>query len=188
MLEEISSWVAPVLILGFGVYLFFRYRNHSHAEDDCNCALHEHSHDHDHAHDHSHSHDHSHDHAHTHDHEHDHEHSHSHNTDKARNPALVGLITGLVPCPSVFAPVILASTAGFSNILVTIGIYVIGMIITLSAIVGVFFVARNKMEDQLVRISQRINLHTLSAILIMVVGLVYFGMNFIGEPGHHHHH
>ena len=109
-LLSIQEWAAPAIIFVFGGYLFWRsWRTRHLTEEDCSCGLHDHSHAHDHALDHDHTH------AHHHDHAHDHGHHHRHK--KKRNPALVGMITGLIPCPSALAPVFLSATASFDNVL-----------------------------------------------------------------------
>ena len=179
-LLSIQEFAAPAIIFAFGVYMFWRYRRHRHTHDaDCNCGLHDHAPSEpagpidvkglvlDHGND---------------------EHHHKLAVEKSRNPALVGLITGLIPCPSALAPVFLSATASFDNVLSLIGIYVIGMILVLAAFVGAFFVGRNLMGAQLERVGQKVNLHLLSAVLVMVVGVVYFAINMTVhmDPAHIH--
>lgn len=179
-LLSMQEWVAPAIIFTFGVYLFWRYwRLRNQHDADCNCGLHEkapsastgpidvkglvldHGKD---------------------------QHHHKLAVEKSRNPAMVGLITGLIPCPSALAPVFLSATASFDNVLSLIGVYVIGMILVLAGIVGAFFVGRNLLASQLERVGQRVNLHLVSALLIMAVGVVYFAINLTlhMDPAHIH--
>ena len=177
---SVQEWVAPAIIFGFGLYLFIRYRRHGHSHSaDCNCGHHDHNHqpkgpidvtgltlD------------------------GQEPHTHSEMADKGKNPALVGFITGLIPCPSALAPVLLSATASFSNVLWLIGVYVIGMIVVLTAFVAAFFIGRNVFGGWLENIGQRVNLNLLSAVLIMIVGVAYFtyGMYVHMDPEHVHMH
>ncbi len=184
-LLSIQEWAAPAIIFTFGLYLLWRWwRNRDKHAVDCNCGMHGHE-----------------------------QHSatvlDAGNIDptslvfksagdapeqaqrkQARNPALVGLITGLIPCPSALAPVFLSATASFDNVLYLIGVYVIGMILVLAAFVAAFAIGRNLAGAWLEQVGQRVNLNLLSAVLIMVVGVAYFAFNLSVhmDPSHIHMH
>lgn len=166
-LLSVQEWVAPAIIFGFGLYLLIRYRNAA-PEGDCSCGHHHHDHD-----------------AVL-----DHDHTHHHEEKKERNPALVGFITGLIPCPSALAPVLLSATASFANVLWFIGIYVVGMILVLGAFVAAFYAGRSVAGDALERVGKRVNLNLVSAVLIMAVGVTYFVLNLSAHmsPDHVHLH
>jgi len=152
---EGMNWVAPVVVTGFGVYLFFRYRSKGN-EADCACG-----------------------------HDHGHDHSHSSNK-KGQNPALVGAITGLLPCPTVLAPVMLSATAAFDSALMILFTYVLGMILVMGALVLALYMARQTFSKQVESFGKRVNLHVLSAVLIICVGVVYFSLHVLEHSEHSH--
>jgi len=84
--------------------------DHSHDHGHSHDHSHDHGHSHDHSHDHGHSHDHTHDHGHSHAHGHSHDHSHGHGHTHSHSPGglsrwevlRLGILGGIVPCPSAF--------------------------------------------------------------------------------------
>ena len=96
------------------------------------------------------------------------------------------MITGLLPCPTVLAPVMLSATSRFDSALLILFTYVLGMILVMGSLVVALFVARQTFSKQVDSLSQKVNLHTLSAVLIICVGAVYFGLHVLEHSGHSH--
>jgi ABC-type nickel/cobalt efflux system permease component RcnA len=171
------EWAAPVLVIIFGLYLVLRYRKRNQHAADCHCALHSKD-------------------------THQHHGSSGHEPErqvkdtgvrpdgksrKLRHTALAGALAGLVPCPTAIAPIGLAgATNQFSDALLFILVYVLGMALTLTILAFVFLAAREKVMRLLDRVESRINVQLLSALLIVAVGVTYLGINLVGHAHHVH--
>lgn len=83
--------------------------SHGHGHDHGHDRSHDHDHNHDHAHDsHTDLHEHSHEHGHSHDHEHGHTHSHEPKGLSRWEVLRLGVLGGIVPCPSAFVIAMIA--------------------------------------------------------------------------------
>lgn len=92
-----------------------------------------------------------------------------------KNPFYMGLVTGLVPCPTVFAPILLSSAEGdFSQIFLYIFLYIIGMVGTLFLILTSVVFFSSKFEKHLNNATQKIDAHLLSGTILIVLGTAYF--------------
>ncbi|MCB9232964.1 MAG: hypothetical protein H6581_14970 [Bacteroidia bacterium] len=176
---EVIEWVAPLIVIGFGSYLFWKY---SRPREDGKCAC---------------GHDHAGPHltqlgapaqpqpgqmkfeglslAPT-------ETNPTDDQDQKsfRKATLAGMVTGFIPCPTSLAPLLVAGAAGsFAHIVAIIGTYMLGMGLILLTFLSLFFIARDFITARLERFEGRINTHLLSAGLIIVVGFVYLGLNFL---------
>ncbi len=114
----------------------------------------------------------------------DHEHTCScdgfHNKTKG---AGLGLLTGLIPCPTVLSPIFLAFQSGqFEHIFSYLFMYVVGMTLTMTLILLFVMKTKKFAEKKLAIIQSHINIHVLSAVIIIAVGLIYTVLNLL----HHH--
>lgn len=96
-----------------------------------------------------------------------------------RKAAAVGFLTGLIPCPTALTPILLASTAGFSQTIELLLLYVAGMTVVLTAFVALLVVAKDFMARQLEKVERSVDIRLLSAGLIILVGFVYLGMSLL---------
>lgn len=158
--EEVLSWVGPIAILVFGIYLLVAHR-HSHEEH----GLFE-----------GHSHSHS------------HGHSHSHNykgNGSLGKSAMVGAIGGLLPCPTVIAPILLSGAVNnFYNAIFYILIYILGMGIALGIMITLFYVLKESLVKKVEKLALKIHPHLASAILITITGVVYLLLRIFGHEAH----
>lgn len=155
---NITEWVAPLLVIAFGIWLLIRYRKKSsgHTHDNCSCR---------------------------------HNHRPVENQKNGlKKAATVGFISGLLPCPTAIAPIVLSGASGeFGNILLYILIYVLGMSMVLMAFVSVCFFARDIVLRWMNSFNSRINTYLLSALLIISVGVFYLGLNLVSHLQHGPH-
>ena len=112
-------------------------------------------------------------------------HDHGKFTDsKIKNPLIVGLLTGLMPCASSLAIVFMTGTN--SNILSIIyftGVYVFGIAMVLFLIVTMFSFTKNFFLKKIQSFEKKINLDLASGSLILIVGVVYLSYNW-GSHAH----
>ena len=112
-------------------------------------------------------------------------HDHGKFTDsKIKNPLIVGLLTGLMPCASSLAIVFMTGTN--SNILSIIyftGVYVFGIAMVLFLIVTMFSFTKNFFLTKIQSFEKKINLDLASGSLILIVGVVYLSYNW-GSHAH----
>ncbi len=153
-IQEITI-IGPIIIIIFGVFLLINELRHHHHE---------------------------------HEHKHDNEHQHNncsceekHDKYKSQHPIIAGLLIGFLPCPSVLAPIMMGVGNGFSELIVFILVYVLGMGIVL----GGFIVGLNYYSDKinvlLNKVSGKFKPELISAILIIFIGFVYLSFNYIGH-------
>ena len=124
-------------------------------------------------------------HRHSHE-EHDvfHHHGNEKNNGSIRRSAVVGVISGLIPCPTVIAPVLMSGAMNnFHNAIFYILTYVLGMSIVMTLVMVLFFFLKESLMKRLDQFAGKVNPHFASAILIIIVGLVYLAMRvFAHEP------
>ncbi len=149
-IEAILSWVAPILMLLFGIYLF--YHKQSHTGDYCGC-------DHDHEH-HNESHDH-----------------HQQNKLKNSDRTLISAISGFMPCPTVLSPImLLAVGSNFTHVIFYVSAFVIGMSISITGVLLLFIISKDRARSFFERINTLVHPYNLTAIIIICISLVYIGL------------
>ncbi len=148
-LHELSHWLAPIIILSFGSFIFIRsiYKmQHIHSE---NCG-------------------------------HQHE---TFNHTKVDNPITVGLLTGMLPCASSLAVVVMTGNKPtMISIIQFVIIYVLGIASVLFLIVLSFNFAKNIFLEKTKNLKFSINQELLSGCLIILVGFLYLGYTFNQHP------
>ena len=98
---------------------------------------------------------------------------------KVKNPVTVGILTGLMPCASSLAVVILTGTnPNILSIIYFMGVYVLGIAVILFLMVTAFSFTKNLFLARIQSIETKINLDLVSGCLILLVGLVYLSYNW----------
>ena len=107
-------------------------------------------------------------------------HDHGKFTDsKVKNPVTVGILTGLMPCASSLAVVILTGTnPNILSIIYFMGVYVLGIAVILFLMVTAFSFTKNLFLARIQSIEKKINLDLVSGCLILLVGLIYLSYNW----------
>ena len=101
---------------------------------------------------------------------------------KIENPITVGLLTGILPCASSLAVVMMTGmTPSISSIIGFILIYVLGIALVLFLIVLTFNFAKNIVIEKFNNLKININQEVLSGCLILGVGFIYLTYNFLGH-------
>lgn len=101
---------------------------------------------------------------------------------KIENPITVGLLTGILPCASSLAVVMMTGmTPSISSIIGFILIYVLGIALVLFLVVLTFNFAKNIIIEKFNNLKISINQEVLSGCLILGVGFIYLTYNFLGH-------
>ena len=101
---------------------------------------------------------------------------------KIENPITVGLLTGMLPCASSLAVVMMTGmTPSVISIIRFILIYVLGVGLILFLIVLTFNFTKNIVVEKISTLKFNINQELLSGCLILVVGFIYLAYNFVGH-------
>ena len=101
---------------------------------------------------------------------------------KIENPITVGLLTGILPCASSLAVVMMTGmTPSISSIIGFILIYVLGIALVLFLVVLTFNFAKNIIIEKFNNLKININQEVLSGCLILGVGFIYLTYNFLGH-------
>lgn len=101
---------------------------------------------------------------------------------KIENPITVGLLTGMLPCASSLAVVMMTGmTPSMISIIRFILIYVLGIALILFLIVLTFNFTKNIMVEKISSLKFNINQELLSGCLILAVGFIYLAYNFVGH-------
>ncbi len=101
---------------------------------------------------------------------------------KIENPITVGLLTGMLPCASSLAVVMMTGmTPSMISIIRFILIYVLGIALILFLIVLTFNFTKNIVVEKISSIKFNINQELLSGCLILAVGFIYLAYNFVGH-------
>ena len=110
-------------------------------------------------------------------------HEHGEFTDSAiENPITVGFLTGMLPCASSLAVVMMTGmTPSLISIIRFIFIYVLGIALILFLIVATFNFTKNIILKKFSQIQFNINQEILSGCLILIVGLIYLGYSWKGH-------
>jgi ABC-type nickel/cobalt efflux system permease component RcnA len=110
-----------------------------------------------------------------------HIHNKFHDT-KVENPITVGILTGMLPCASSFAVVIMTGmTPTISEIIQFISIYVLGIALVLFLVVITFNYTKNIFIEKMSNFKFNINPELVSGCLIMMVGFIYLSYNWMGH-------
>jgi len=111
--------------------------------------------------------------------------------DKASNPqnsVMAGLIGGLIPCPTGFAPLLLAGLdEHFSHTVTYLLAYLLGMGIVLGVLTLCLSMARPLFANRLKLFTPKVHPQLLSALLILITGVCYLFVNFFVHPHSHPH-
>ena len=110
------------------------------------------------------------------------------NQSKFSSPFITGMVAGLIPCPSAVAVLFIAATKFNDNTFIlysSILTYVLGIALTLIGIMVLFLFFKDQFSNQLNSINQRFNTNLIAAVLIILIGILYFLMNFY-SLGHQH--
>ena len=101
---------------------------------------------------------------------------------KVENPVTVGLLTGMLPCASSLAVVIMTGlTPSIGAILRFISIYVLGIALVLFLVVITFNYTKNMVVEKMSNFKFNINPELVSGSLIMTVGFIYLSYNWMGH-------
>tara|TARA_B100000579_G_scaffold313435_1_gene262914 strand:- start:419 stop:1093 length:675 start_codon:yes stop_codon:yes gene_type:complete len=98
---------------------------------------------------------------------------------KIGNPITVGILTGILPCASSLAVVMMTGiTPNMISIIGFIMIYVLGIALVLFLIVLTFNLAKNIVIEKINRVQFNINQELVSGCLILIVGILYLSYTF----------
>lgn len=117
--------------------------------------------------------------AHRHSHEEGGMFNHSHKTSIEKKgslgkSAVVGAIGGLLPCPTVVAPILLSGAVNnFQNAIFYILIYILGMGVALFIMIALFFMLKEAMLKRVERVALKAHPHLASAVLVIATGVIY---------------
>jgi ABC-type nickel/cobalt efflux system permease component RcnA len=110
-----------------------------------------------------------------------HAHGKFHDT-KIENPVTVGLLTGMLPCASSLAVVLMTGlTPSIGAILRFISIYVLGIALVLFLVVITFNYTKNMVVEKMSNFKFNINPELASGSLILTVGFIYLSYNWMGH-------
>ena len=103
---------------------------------------------------------------------------------KIENPITVGILTGLLPCASSIAVIVMTGmTPSIASIIKFIAIYVLGIALVLFIIVIAFNFTKNLIIQKLNKVDFNFNQEIMSGCLILLVGFIYLFHNWNGH-GH----
>ena len=102
------------------------------------------------------------------------------NDSTIENPIIVGILTGMLPCASSLAVVMMTGmTPSIISIIRFVTIYVLGITLILFLIVVTFNYTKNIILKKLDQIKFNFNQEIISGCLILIVGIVYLGYNWV---------
>tara|TARA_B100001250_G_scaffold272879_1_gene235626 strand:- start:169 stop:843 length:675 start_codon:yes stop_codon:yes gene_type:complete len=102
------------------------------------------------------------------------------NNSTIENPITVGILTGMLPCASSLAVVMMTGmTPSLISIIRFVTIYVLGIALILFLIVVTFNYTKNIILKKLDQIKFNFNQEIISGCLILIVGIVYLGYNWV---------
>ncbi len=101
---------------------------------------------------------------------------------KIKNPITVGILTGLLPCASSMAVIVMTGmTPSIASIIRFISIYVLGIALVLFIIVIAFNFTKNLIIQKLNKLKLNFNQEIMSGCLILLVGFIYLFYNWNGH-------
>jgi len=99
--------------------------------------------------------------------------------------AVVGAIGGLLPCPTVIAPILLSGAVNnFHNAIFYILIYIVGMGIALSIMITLFYVLKEAVVKRVESLALKIHPHLASAVLVLITGVIYLLLRIFARDAH----
>ena len=102
------------------------------------------------------------------------------NVSTIENPITVGILTGMLPCASSLAVVMITGmTPSLISIIRFVTIYVLGIALILFLIVLTFNYTKNIILGKLSQVKFNFNQEIISGCLILLVGIVYLGYNWV---------
>ena len=103
---------------------------------------------------------------------------------KIKNPFSVGILTGLMPCASSLAVVMISGiNKNILSMLYFICVYVLGIALVLFFLVSLFSFTKRMFLSKIESVEKKINLDLVSGYLIVLVGIIYLSYNW----GSHSH-
>ena len=101
---------------------------------------------------------------------------------KLENPITVGIVTGMLPCASSLAVIMLTGLKPtVSEILWFISIYVFGIALVLFFLILAFNYTKNILLNKISNFHNNLNIELISGFLIIVVGLFYLSYNSLSH-------
>ena len=101
---------------------------------------------------------------------------------RIKSPITVGLLTGMLPCASSLAVVMMTGmNPSLVSILRFILVYVFGIAVVLFLVVIIFNITKNIVVEKFGDYSRKINPEIVSGCLIILVGFGYLSYNWIGH-------
>jgi ABC-type nickel/cobalt efflux system permease component RcnA len=105
--------------------------------------------------------------------------THTHKT-----TALIGILSGLIPCPSAIAAFFMAGQSGsFANSFGYVLIYVLGFVVVMFLLAILFSIIGKKLTQKQEKFPIFNKMDLISSYLIVIIGLCYLFNNFF----YHHH-
>ncbi|HXH19475.1 MAG TPA: sulfite exporter TauE/SafE family protein [Chitinophagales bacterium] len=102
-----------------------------------------------------------------------------------KRSAIVGVISGLLPCPTVVAPILMSGAVNnFHNAIFYILTYVLGMGVVMIGVLILFVMLKEAVVKKFELISAKANPHLVSAVLVIIVGLAYLAVRIISPEVH----
>ena len=154
-LFPILQLIGPMLIICLGSYLFYRSMKETRHEHEEDCD--------------------------------DPMHFHFNDT-KFASPFVTGMVAGLIPCPSAIAVLLIAANKFQQDnytLYSSIFIYVLGIALTLISIMTLFLVFKDRFAARLRSVNNKFNTNLIAATLIILVGILYLLLNFLGIEHQH---
>ncbi|NNC94751.1 MAG: hypothetical protein HKN92_04260 [Chitinophagales bacterium] len=142
-----TSWLAPLIVIAFGLFLFTRYLKFKKHPQDCSCG-----------------------------HEEKHLHLHeSHNLKKSAIAGAVGGLIPCPT--AIATILFAGMTNHFQNVLFYILVYIVGMLLVYFLLVILFHFSKKYMQGRIDSLSNKIHPKLVSSILIMFIGVVYLTLH-----------
>ena len=101
---------------------------------------------------------------------------------KIENPITVGILTGILPCASSLAVIMMTGmNPSLTSIIQFLIVYVFGIALILFLIVVTFNFTKNIIIEKFDNLNSIINQEIVSGCLIITVGLIYLAYNLVGH-------
>jgi ABC-type nickel/cobalt efflux system permease component RcnA len=158
---DMLSLVTPILIIFYGGYLLFKSSKKNHAYN-CSCGSHHHQHAGEH-------------------------HEIKTKESSVARASFIGFVTGLMPCPTAIAPILLAGVNdNFSSSFTHVLVYAIGLVCMLFLFLGLLMVLKSFFKKQFDQLGGKFNIQKISSILFIVIGIFYLISSLAEHQGHAH--
>lgn len=98
----------------------------------------------------------------------------AHSESTVKSSLIAGIIAGITPCPSVFAPIALSiSSQSVNEVLSYVLFYIMGVVSVYIVLVIIVLLLGKSSNDKFKTLSSKVNSHLFSGIILIVIGLVY---------------